>query len=83
MYVTVEERIRTTTESQVRHKARKQGFALRKSRRRNPAALDYGDCYLVDPDSNTMVVGGDGHWALWEIGAWLDANWLDSAEAER
>jgi hypothetical protein len=37
--------------------ARRQGLDLRKSRRRDPQALDYGGYQLVDPGSNWLVFG--------------------------
>lgn len=44
-------------ESRARRLAARQGFALRKSRTRNPEAMDYGGFGLVDPASNLIVYG--------------------------
>src|SRR5689334_15681652 len=46
-----------TRENRLRRAARRQGFVLRKSRRRDPEAYDYGLWMIVDPDGNTVVAG--------------------------
>jgi len=56
-------------EARLRRMAERQGLNLRKSRRRDPLALDYGGYQLIDPRSNSLVVGGvAGH----GFGAGLD-----------
>jgi len=45
-------------EAHVRRKARRNGLVLRKSRTRNPEAIDYGLYHTVDPYNNVMVAGG-------------------------
>lgn len=46
-------------ENKVRRMAERQGLALKKSRRRDPRAIDYGSYMLVDPHNNTLIYGGD------------------------
>jgi hypothetical protein len=50
-------------ETRIRNMARRQGLVLEKSRRRDPAALDYGRYNLVDPGDDpaeAFVVTGVG-----------------------
>src|SRR6266849_10138668 len=49
-----EEKIR---EARLRRMARRQGLDLRKSRRRDPQALDYGGYHLIDPGSDSLIFG--------------------------
>jgi hypothetical protein len=42
-------------ENRLRAALRRQGLELRKSRRRDPLALDYGRYYLVDPAINGLL----------------------------
>jgi len=44
-------------EARVRRLARTLGFALRKSRARNPELLSFGGFMLIDLDTNTVVAG--------------------------
>jgi hypothetical protein len=44
-------------ENRVRRLARRQGLRLVKSRRRDPRALDYGEMYLVDVDTDVIAAG--------------------------
>jgi hypothetical protein len=46
-------------ESRLRRMAERQGLVLRKSRRRDPRALDLGSYWLIDVDSNVLAAGGD------------------------
>ena len=46
------ERVR---ENRVRRMAERQGLALRKSRRRDPYAIDYGTYWLIDPSMNAVT----------------------------
>jgi hypothetical protein len=56
-----EEKVR---ENRMRRMAERQGLELRKSRRRDPRALDYGTYALVNPRENVVVagVGGTGRY---------------------
>jgi hypothetical protein len=49
-----EEKVR---ENRLRRMADRQGLQLVKSRRRDPRATDYGRYALIDPFTNTIVVG--------------------------
>ena len=42
-------------ENRVRRMAERQGLILRKSRRRDPRAWDFGSYWLVDADRNALV----------------------------
>jgi hypothetical protein len=66
-------------ENRLRRMAERQGFALRKSRRRDPHALDYGTYYLVDPDTGLL----DQRWE-WRWGMDVDSieEILESGDAE-
>lgn len=44
-------------ENRLRRKAKRQGFLLVKSRRRDPYALDFGEFMVVDAFTNTIVYG--------------------------
>ncbi len=44
-------------EARLRRMAERQGLNLRKSRRRDPLALGYGTYQLVEPGSNSLVLG--------------------------
>jgi hypothetical protein len=50
----VEEKVR---ENRLRRMAERQGLALRKSRRRDPRALEFGTYMLVDPYRNAIAAG--------------------------
>jgi hypothetical protein len=56
-----------TQENRVRRAAERQGFGLRKSRRRDPLAKDYGEIYIVNERGTKM---GTFH-SLDEAEAWL------------
>ena len=62
-------------ENRLRRMAERQGYALRKSSRRDPRAIDYGMYMLVDPQNNTVVAGAEGtgrpNLSLDDIEAWL------------
>ncbi len=45
-------------ENRLRRAAHRQGLVLRKSHRRDPRAHDYGQFWLVQPDGNWIVAGG-------------------------
>jgi hypothetical protein len=59
-----EEKIR---ENRLRRAASRQGLSLRKSRRRDPQALEYGRYWLIDPYMNAMVAGGQWGYSLDDI----------------
>ncbi len=46
-------------ENRLRRVAQRQGLELRKSRRRDPRAYDYGRYWVHDPVRNFIVFGGD------------------------
>lgn len=54
-------------ENRVRRMADRQGLLLRKQRRRDPRALDYGRYMLVDADGNYVVAGVEGGRAAWTL----------------
>lgn len=49
----------STREQRIRRAARRQGLTLRLSRRRDPRALDYGRCYLVDTGGRVILDADD------------------------
>jgi len=61
-------------ENRLRRMADRQGYALVKSRRRDPHALGFGGYMIVEPYTNTIVYGEiDSHQALTleQVEAWL------------
>jgi hypothetical protein len=62
-------------ENRLRRMAERQGLALKKSRRRDPRAIDYGMYMLVDLHSNNVVAGTEGtgrpNLSLDEVEDWL------------
>jgi hypothetical protein len=44
-------------EARVRRMIDRQGYRLKKSRRRDPRAVGYGHYRIVDPHTNTVVAG--------------------------
>ena len=46
-------------ENRLRRMAERQGLELRKSRRRDPRSIDYGNFWLVNPTTNMVEVGGE------------------------
>jgi hypothetical protein len=59
-------------ESRLRRLAQHYGFMLRKSRRRNWQAPDYGTYQLIDPISGGSALGGQWGSTLDEIEDWLE-----------
>ena len=55
-------------ENRLRRMAERQGLVLSKSRRRDPHALDYGEYYLADADTNHLIAG-DRHQPLPDMDA--------------
>ena len=71
MIVEEEDKVR---ENKVRRMAQRQGLAVKKSRRRDPRALNYGTYWIVDPFKNTVVAGDTNNgygMGLDEVEAWL------------
>ena len=58
-------------EARLRRAARKQGFALRKSRCRTPEAVVYGRSWVIDPERNWIVGGEPCRWTLDDVEEWL------------
>jgi hypothetical protein len=48
-------------ENRLRRMAQRQGYVLRKSRRRDPRALEYDGYMLVEPSRNVPVLGYTPH----------------------
>lgn len=44
-----------TRENRLRASAERQGYRLRKTRRRDPRAIDYGTWAILEPFSNSIV----------------------------
>jgi len=65
-------------ENRLRRMAERQGLALRKARRLDPRAIDYGRFMLVDPHTNTVVAGTAGtgrpNFTLADVEAYLMAD---------
>ncbi|MHB8296153.1 MAG: hypothetical protein ACYDH5_16355 [Acidimicrobiales bacterium] len=61
-------------ENLVRRRLARRGLMLRKSRRRDPHACDYGMLWVVDPERNCLVFGHRSQQpiTLVDIEAWLD-----------
>lgn len=57
MATTTTEKVR---ENRLRAAARRQGYQIVKSRRRDPRAPDYGGYMIVNPHNNSAEVGGMG-----------------------
>lgn len=58
-------------ENRLRRMAERQRLTLRKSRRRDPRAYDYGRWWLLDPRTNTPVAGGEDGTTLEAIEEYL------------
>lgn len=58
-------------ENRLRRMAQRQGLALRKSRRRDPRAVDYGGYWLIDVSTDALVAGGQFGISLDAIEEWL------------
>ena len=71
----VKEKVR---ENRLRRMADRRGYALEKSRRRDPDAVTYGTYQLVDANTNTLVLAADTRFGygctLDEIGKFLNAD---------
>ncbi len=51
--------------------AERQGLMLRKSKRRDPRAIDYGSWWLVDAETNSLAAPGENGLTLDQVEAWL------------
>ena len=60
-------------ENRVRRTAKRRGFILRRSRRRDPQALDYGRYWLIDPRLDGLALGGEWGVELDDVEAWLNS----------
>jgi hypothetical protein len=58
-------------ENRLRRMAERQGYTLRKSRRRDFRAADYGMYWIVDPNTRFIVAGGDFGMNLDSVESWL------------
>ncbi|MBA3266945.1 MAG: hypothetical protein H0T70_01620 [Acidimicrobiia bacterium] len=62
-------------ENRLRATAERQGYALKKSRRRDPRASDYGIYMIVKIQTNTVVAGTEGtgrpNMSLDDVEQWL------------
>jgi hypothetical protein len=69
-------------ENRLRRTAERQGFALAKSRRRDPRAIDYGEMWLMSLASGTPERSNDA----W-VGPFRNVDeveeWLDTPDGER
>jgi hypothetical protein len=65
----VEVRIRTDKlrENRLHRLCERRGWQLRKSRRRDPQAWDYGTYMVVDPYTNTLVAGNTNDGFGWTL----------------
>ena len=63
----VQEKVR---ENRLRRVLDRRGLGLRKSRRRDPEALDYGNYWIIDPILNCLVDGGEWGMSLDDVEAW-------------
>jgi hypothetical protein len=73
-------------ENRLRRMAERQGFALRRSRRRDPHALDYGIYWIIDLAKDTAVASGsypDRGMDLDEVEEWLQRPWEDTKPSRR
>jgi hypothetical protein len=68
-------------ENRLRRMAARQGFALLRSRRRDPRAVDYGLYWVVDESTSVVVAWG----SYYENGMDLDEveEWLQTTPSER
>jgi hypothetical protein len=64
-------------EDRLRRAARRQGLAIQKSRARNPRHVCCGLWRIIDPSTNTVVIGAgvlDYEMELDDVEAWLNAS---------
>lgn len=58
-------------EAMLRRAVARLGFQLIKSRRRDPQAIDFGNYWIVDPQTRFLVEGGQWGMSLEEVEQWL------------
>lgn len=58
-------------ENKLRRMAERQGLTLRKSKRRDQRASDYGMFWLIDANTNAVVGGGSTGMNVDSVEAWL------------
>lgn len=56
----------------LRNTLERRGYTLKKSRRRDPLALDYGTYWILDSEGRT-VAGGENGFSLEEAAEWVDS----------
>jgi hypothetical protein len=65
-------------ENRLRRMASRQGLAIRKSRTRDPRAIDYGRWAIIDPYADAVVAGteaiGRPHWTLDDVERYLEGD---------
>jgi hypothetical protein len=59
-------------ENRLRRMAKRRGYILRKSKRRDPEALDFGRYWLIDPSCGGSVYSDEWGVELDAIEAWLN-----------
>ena len=60
-------------ENRVRRTAKRRGFILKRSARRDPQALDFGRYWLIDGRNDACVLGGQWGVELDDVEAWLNS----------
>jgi hypothetical protein len=60
-------------ENRVRRTAKRRGFILKRSRRRDPQALDYGKYWLIDVQHGGSVYADQWGVELDDVEAWLNS----------
>ena len=80
MATTTADKIR---ENRLREAAKRQGYEIRKSRRRDPRALDYGGWMIVDAHTKSVEAGDltYGGLSLDEVEKWLTSDHARTAVA--
>lgn len=57
--MTVRESREKVRENRLRRMAERRGLVLRKSKRRDPQAIDYGAYWLIDAESDFLIYGDE------------------------
>ena len=70
----MDEQVDKVRENRVRRMAQRQGLMLRKSRRRDPYATDYGRYWLADINTSGLIFGDQWGATLEEIEEWLHSD---------
>ena len=58
-------------EARLRRRTRSAGLALHKSWTRVPEARDFGRFWVIEPNCNVIIAGGDFGWTLDDVDEWL------------